>query len=588
MPTPHDVELDVRPARPDTAYRLGETVHSPSGAGKWWRRSVIYQVYPRSFRDTTGSGMGDLPGVTRELHRVAELGVDAVWLSPFFRSPQRDAGYDVSDYCDVDPLFGTLADFDDLVSEADRLGVRVIVDLVPNHCSSEHALFRAALASAPGSAERSLFVFRDGRGADGTEPPNNWQSHFGGSAWTRTADADGTPGQWYLHLFDSTQPDFNWDNPAVHAEFERILRFWLDRGAGGFRVDVAHALVKAAGLPDWGGAADGYPLPGFPFADAPMFGREEVHGIFRRWREIVDEYAGDRILCAEANVHPLETMADWVREDEMHQTFNFAFVGASWSAPELKAVVDRSLRAFDAVAAPTTWVLSNHDVSRHATRFGADGADIRVGDGLGPDDVQPDEATGLARARAATLFMLGLPGGVYLYQGEELGLPDHTTLPNRFRQDPTFHRTGGSRIGRDGCRVPLPWTADGATYGFSDGDAGWLPQPDHWADYARDAQHGVEGSTLELYRRGLAERSRLGLGEGGLAWLEQEEATMRTGVVAYANGGTAVVLNAGDTPAPLPAGRLLVESVPGAVTPAESGHMLAPDAAAWIELPGTH
>jgi len=584
MPTLSDAPGRAQDQADNTAFRMGETVQWPSGDDAWWRRSVIYQIYPRSFRDTTGTGVGDLPGITRELHRIASLGVDAVWLSPFFTSPQRDAGYDVSDYRDVDPLFGSLADFDDLVAEADRLGVRIVVDLVPNHCSADHPLFQAALAAVPGSDERNVFIFRDGRGSDGGEPPNNWQSHFGGSAWTRTANPDGSPGQWYLHLFDTTQPDFNWDNPSVHAEFESILRFWLDRGAGGFRVDVAHALVKAEGLPDWGGTASGRPIPGFPFADAPMFGRIEVHDIYRRWRTILEEYDGERILCAEANVHPLEHMAEWVRPDEMHQTFNFPFLTTAWDAQALRAVVDRSLRAFGAVGAPTTWVLSNHDVSRHATRFGATGTNVRVGDGLGPDDARPDESLGLARARAASAFTLGLPGGVYLYQGEELGLPDHTALAAEFRQDPTFHRTAGARIGRDGCRVPLPWTPDAPTFGFSDLDASWLPAPDSWAGYSRDLQEGTAGSTLELYREALSLRRTRSLGGGGLAWLEPDLG--HTGVVAYINGTTGVVLNAGSQPVPLPAGSVLLESAPGAVRDQSGGRTLSPDAAVWLDLTG--
>ncbi|MEE1622419.1 glycoside hydrolase family 13 protein [Zafaria sp. Z1313] len=596
-------------AAPAGSATPGPLLHVPSGTSEWWRRAVIYQVYPRSFRDTTGNGIGDLPGITRELHHLAGLGVDAVWLSPFFRSPQRDAGYDVSDYCDVDPLFGTLADFDALIARADALGVRIIVDLVPNHCSDQHALFQAALAAAPGAPERELFVFRDGSGPDGSAPPNNWQSHFGGSAWTRTAGADGAPGQWYLHLFDSSQPDFNWDNPAVHAEFERILRFWLDRGAGGFRVDVAHALVKEPGLPDWGGSPDGYPVEGYPFADAPMFGREGVHAVFRRWREVLEEYPGERILCAEANVHPVEAMADWVRPDEMHQAFNFPYLGTGWDAAALKAVTERSLRAFDAVGAPTTWVLSNHDVARHTTRFGTVGVETRVGDGLGPDDPQPDEDLGLRRARAATLFTLGLPGGVYLYQGEELGLPDHTLLPHEFRQDPTFHRTGGQRTGRDGCRVPLPWTTAGGAFGFSDAGASWLPQPGSWARYARDAQDGAPGSTLEFYRAALALRRAEDLGLGSLAWLDgpgsaaaadsgapasgttaadsTAPSTPASGLVAYANGGIGVVLNAGAEAAALPAGAdVLLESFPGSVEVRGQAAFLAPDAAVWLRLPG--
>jgi len=553
-------------------------LHAPSDADEWWRSSVIYQVYPRSFRDSNGDGMGDLPGITAELGHLAELNIDAVWLSPFFTSPQRDGGYDVADYCDVDPLFGTLADFDSLVARAEGLGIRVIVDLVPNHCSSEHLLFQSALAAPAGSAERAMFIFRDGRGADGGEPPNNWQSHFGGPAWTRVLDADGTPGQWYLHLFDSSQPDFNWDNPAVRAEFERILRFWLDRGVGGFRVDVAHALIKAEGLPDWGGRADGGSSEGFPGSEAPMFGQEEIHDIYRQWRSILAEYDGERILCAEASIDPLPRLKNWVRSDEMHQAFNFAYLHHPWDAHGLRHVISSSLTAFDAVDAPTTWVLSNHDVVRHASRFGLTDGPPRGGDGIGRSDAQPDTATGLARARAASLAMFALPGGIYLYQGEELGLPDHTAMPDDARQDPTFVRTAGERIGRDGCRVPLPWQAGAPAFGFGDAVAPatpWLPQPEGWSEYARDVQSGDPESTLSLYRTALQLRRDLRLGAGSLAWSREFECS---DVVAFRNGEVLVMLNMGEFAAPLPEGTVIAGSTPGSVTDG----MLAPDACVWL------
>lgn len=561
-------------------------MHLPASSSEWWRRAVIYQVYPRSFRDTTGSGVGDLPGITRELHHIAKLGVDALWLSPFFPSPQRDAGYDVSDYRDVDPMFGTLADFDALIAEAQKHDLRIIVDIVPNHCSDQHRLFQAALAAAPGSAERAMFIFRDGCGAQGELPPNNWQSHFGGSAWTRVSDSragePSVPGQWYLHLFDATQPDFNWDNPAVIDEFESTLRFWLDRGAGGFRIDVAHALVKAQGLQDWGGAADGAPTPGFPFADAPMFGQPGVHEIYRRWRLLAQEYEGERVLCSEANVHPLQAMADWVRPDEMHQTFNFPYLQTDWNATDLRTVVTDSLAAFDAVGAPTTWVLSNHDVSRHASRFGVTGAKVNVGDGLGPNDPQPDLALGVPRARAATMFMLGLPGGSYLFQGEELGLGDHTMLPNELRQDPTYHRTGGERTGRDGCRVPLPWTSTGPSLGFSDNGAAWLPQPAGWDLLARDNQQATPGSTLQMYIDVLSLRSERNLGLGGLQWLDLQG---NSDVLAFINTNTHIVLNMGSTAVPLPVGEVLCSSSQEAVTVDAETHYLAPNSAVWLTVP---
>ena len=559
-------------------YVLEPLTHqSPSGV-QWWRRAVIYQIYPRSFKDSTGSGMGDLAGITAELPKIAALGVDAIWLSPFFPSPQHDAGYDVSDYRGVDPLFGTMDDAKTLLSTAKTLGLRVIIDIVPNHCSNSHALFKAALAAAPGSSEREMFHFADGLGENGNIPPNNWQSLFGGSGWTRVKEHDGAPGQYYFHLFDTTQPDFNWRNPAVQKEFEDTLRFWLDAGAGGFRIDVAHAMFKKQGMPDWGGAPDGTPRPGFPFADAPMFGQPELHQVFARWREICEEYPGEPVLCAEANVRPLSRLADWVAPGQMHQSFNFDFLRTLWDRDALASVIAESLAAFDAVGAPTTWVLSNHDVSRHASRFGLAGVAMDLGDGIGPRDPQPDTVLGLARARAATLFMLGLPGGAYLYQGEELGLGDHTTLEDHFRQDPTFLRTGGARIGRDGCRVPIPWVHDAPAAGFSPSAHSWLPQPAGWEKFSRDLQEQDPHSTLNLYRKALGLRSELGLGLGSMAFYANPELPE---VLAIRNGNTSIVLNLGNSPVGLPPGEALLFSSPTGAEHAMAG-LLEANAAIWL------
>lgn len=565
----------MRPALPQAHLDLGplHTIHAAAPDDAWWRSAVIYQIYPRSFRDSDGDGVGDLAGITAELHHVAALGADAVWLSPFFASPQRDGGYDVADYCAIDPLFGTLDDFDRLSRRAGELGLRVIVDLVPNHCSSDHRLFQEALSAGPGSPQRGLFHFRDGRGPSGDLPPNNWRSHFGGPAWTRVIEEDGRPGQWYLHLFDSSQPDFNWDSPAVAAEFERILRFWLDRGVAGFRVDVAHALVKAPGLPDWSGAADGASTEDHPGHEAPMFGQPGLHGIYAHWRRILAEYGEDRVLCAEANVDPLERMAWWVAEGRQHQAFNFPFLRSPFAAGPLREVITTSLEAFDAVGAPTTWVLSNHDVVRHASRLGLPGAGPAVGDGIGPDDPQPDVFLGRQRARAASLFMLGLPGSAYLYQGEELGLPDHTGIPAERRQDPTFHRTQGERVGRDGCRVPLPWRATEDAFGFSPTGASWLPQPEDWDALARDVQDADPRSHLSLYKSALALRREFGLGAGSLAWAESWN---RENVLAYVNGRMLVMLNLGASPVALPDVPVLVR------TQDEGQAPLAPGEAAWF------
>ena len=540
------------PHHPDRSKALNTDATQQAPGTGWWTEAVIYQVYPRSFADSDGDGIGDLPGITSRLDHLAELGVDAVWLSPFYPSPQADAGYDVADYRDVDPLFGTLADADKLIAEAKARGLRVIVDLVPNHTSSAHRWFTAAVAAAPGSPERQRYVFRDGKGPDGAEPPNDWVSVFGGPAWTRLPD-----GQWYLHLFDSGQPDLNWDNPEVRAEFLDVLRFWLDRGVDGFRVDVAHGLIKQADLADWqepqeilSGSDVDKPRP-------PMWDQDGVHEIYREWRRVLDSYPGERILVAEAWVEPAERLARYVRPDEMHQAFNFEYLMAAWTAPAQYAVITRSLEATDSVGAPTTWVLSNHDVVRHASRLGLGTAGGRA-NGVGVDDPQPDAALGLRRARAASLLMLALPGSAYLYQGEELGLPEHTTLPDEARQDPTWARSGHTERGRDGCRVPIPWEADAPSYGFGPTDASWLPQPSTWAEYALDRQRGVPGSTYELYRTALRLRREHALARGPLRFLSSGDE-----VLTFTNGDLTVLTNFGAEPAPLPAGaQVLVSSAP--------------------------
>ncbi|GAA1039024.1 glycoside hydrolase family 13 protein [Virgisporangium ochraceum] len=516
---------------------------------EWWRSAVIYQVYPRSFADSDGDGFGDLPGIASRLDHLADLGVDAVWLSPFYPSPQADAGYDVADYRSVDPLFGTLGDFDKLVARAKELGLRIIVDLVPNHSSDEHEWFRAAVAGGPGHPMRERYVFQDGRGPGGDEPPGGWASVFGGPARTRITDPDGRPGQWYLHLFDVRQPDFNWDHPAVRAEFDDILRFWLDRGVDGFRVDVAHGLVKQLDRIDWAGGSSG-PVVFDPHAEAPpMWDQETVHDIYREWRSVLDSYGPDRILVAEAWVEPPERLARYVRPDEMHQAFNFEYLLAPWEADALRPLIARSLAAGAGVGAPATWVLSNHDVMRHASRLGFP-TDEAPRTGVGADDAQPDAELGLRRARAATLLMLALPGAAYVYQGEELGMTEHTTLPDDVRQDPTWRWSSFTSRGRDGCRVPVPWRSDAPAYGFSPTGASWLPQPPAYGELAPDRQRGVDGSTLELYRAALRLRRERGLGLGELTILGPDAGA----VLSVRNGSTLVVANTGTEPVRLPDG----------------------------------
>ncbi|MFJ1746634.1 alpha-amylase family glycosyl hydrolase [Streptomyces sp. NPDC088116] len=535
----------------------------------WWQDAVIYQVYPRSFADGDGDGMGDLDGVRRRLPYLRDLGVDAVWLSPFYASPQADAGYDVADYRAIDPMFGTLLDADALIRDAHELGLRIIVDLVPNHSSEEHEWFKRALREGPGSALRERYHFLPGKGADGELPPNDWESIFGGPAWTRTTDPDGTPGDWYLHLFAPEQPDFNWDHPAVADEFRSILRFWLDMGVDGFRVDVAHGLVKAPGLPDLGPAGQVRLLGGGDGA-TPFFDQDGVHEIYRQWRTILDEYPGDRIAVAEAWTPTVERTAHYVRPDELHQAFNFQYLSTSWDGPALREVIEVSLAAMRPVGAPATWVLSNHDVTRHATRFaGPPGCGTQTREA-------GDRELGLRRARAATLLMLALPGSAYIYQGEELGLPDVTDLPDEARQDPSYFRADGQDGFRDGCRVPIPWAREGSSYGFGSGGS-WLPQPDSWGALSVEAQTGDPGSTLELYRTALRVRAEHpGLGAGSaVEWLDAPE-----GVLVFARPGFVCTVNTTGRAVRIPArGALLLASAPMTTDGAEA--VLPADTTAW-------
>ncbi|WP_018254259.1 glycoside hydrolase family 13 protein [Salinispora mooreana] len=533
----------------------------PSSDADWWRSAAIYQVYLRSFADANGDGIGDLAGLRQRLPYLRDLGVDALWLTPFYPSPMIDGGYDVADYRDVDPVFGTLTEFDDVIVDAHALGLRIIVDLVPNHTSSVHPWFQAALAAAPDSPERARYHFATGRGAAGELPPNDWESIFGGPAWTRLPD-----GQWYLHLFDSAQPDLNWRNPEVRAEFEDVLRFWLDRGVDGFRIDVAHGMIKAEGLPDVGfGQQTGQrQVELLGKSRLPYFDQDEVHDIYRAWRPILDSYPGDRMAVAEAWAETPQRLARYIGPDELHQAFSFDFLDAHWSADSFRKVIDSALAESAVINAPTTWVLSNHDKQRHVTRYG-------------------DGPAGLRRARAAALLMLALPGCAYVYQGEELGLPEVLDLPDDLRQDPQYLRTGESR---DGCRVPIPWSGELAPYGFSPAGSAlsWLPAPATWRELSVAAQIGVPDSTLELYRTALRIRRAhpaLSTAAAQIVWEET-----RPGVLAFTRtaGGTALtcVVNISDAPAvSTEYGEPLVASA--TLTPEGSGYLVPVDAAAWFE-----
>ena len=515
----------------------------------WWRDAVFYQVYVRSFADGDGDGSGDLPGLRSRLPYLADLGVDALWLTPFYPSPQADGGYDVADPRDVDPLYGSLSDLDGVVADAHRLGLRVTIDVVPNHSSDQHPWFRAALAAPAGSPERERYVFRDGRGPDGALPPNNWWSQFGGPGWTRAAD-----GQWYLSLFTPQQPDLNWRNPEVGDDYERTLRFWLDRGVDGFRIDVSAGLVKDLELRDNPGVQD-LSLFGHGPEDVYAWDRPEVHEVYRRWRDVLDSYDGERVLVGEVWLRDDEALARYVRPDELHLAFNFKPVRAPWSAAAFHDVIDRSIAAMSSVGAPPTWVLSNHDIVRHVTRFG--GGEL-----------------GRHRARAAVLLLLALPGPAFLYQGEELGLPE-ADVPAHAQRDPIVAQSGGARAGRDGCRVPLPWSGSVAPYGFSPpGTTTWLPQPDDWAALTAEAQDGDPESVLELYRRALAvRRSTPDLHGAPLEWLEGAPG----GVLAFRRGDLTCVVNMGDAPARRPPGHVLLASSDG--TPDD---VLLPGTAVWL------
>ena len=558
----------------------------------WWRNAVVYQVYPRSFADADNNGTGDVQGIISKLPYLADLGVDAVWISPWYPSPLLDGGYDVADYRDISPRFGTLADADELLATAHRLGLRVFIDLVPNHSSWDHPLFQAALTAAPGSPERELYYFRDGRGENGDLPPNNWGSMFGGPAWSRTTNPDGTPGQWYLHMFDVSQPDWNWDNPAVPALFDDVLRFWFDRGVDGFRIDVADAMAKDPALPD----VTLSPFTGHGTNDkregSPQWDYPGVEAIQRRWRAVAREYAdsdlGERVFVAEAYLDPIQRLIEYVTPDRLHSTFNFDALLSEWSAESQRAVITKSLPAHGAVGAPTTWVLGNHDTIRVVTRFGKPETGTNFAqsvEGEGWEDpaertirmhpIPTDVELGLRRARAAALLELSLPGGAYVYQGEELGLPEVEDIPEDLLDDPTWERSGHRLRGRDGCRVPMPWSGQASPFGFGTDAQPWLPQPAAWADLTAEKQASDPGSTLSLYRAALAlRRARPEFRTGELSWLD-----LGADVVAFQRGDAlAVVVNFGSAPVSLPAGEVLLTSAP-----LVEG-LLPLDATAWIAL----
>lgn len=535
-----------------------------SPVDEWWKNSVVYQIYPRSFSDLNGDGIGDLAGVVDKIGYLELLGVDAIWLSPIMASPMVDHGYDVSDPRAIDPVFGDLETFDALIAEAHDRDIRVTMDLVPNHTSDQHAWFVDALAAEPGSAARERYIFRSGRGEDGAEPPNNWTSVFGGPAWTRVADADGQPGEWYLHLFAPEQPDLNWENPEVMADLEETIRFWLARGVDGFRIDVAHGMAKAPGLPD-------LTTPAVVLKhtdDDPRFNNEGVHEIHRRIRAVMDEYPGTANV-GEVWVDANEEFAKYVRPDELHLGFNFRLASTAFTVDAIRTAIDESLAAVATVGAVPTWTLSNHDVEREVTRYSPQ---------VPPSAPDPEwaagraQAIGLARARAMALVEFALPGTVFIYNGAELGLPN-VDLPDEALVDPVSERSGGAARGRDGCRVPLPWEGTEPPYGFSSTPNTWLPQPDDWTDFTVESQLEDVFSTLSLYRQAIELRYARPEFGGALAWYEDTP----EGCLAFRrDGGLICALNATGAPVPLPYGQPLLASLPLV------DGMIAPNSAVWL------
>jgi alpha-glucosidase len=540
-----------------------------SAAHVWWRDAVVYQVYVRSFSDANGDGIGDLAGVRSRLPYLRDLGVDALWFNPWYPSPLADNGYDIADYRSIDPAFGTLEEAEQLIAEARALGIRTIVDIVPNHVSNAHPWFKAAVDSPPGSSERARFWFRRGRGADGELPPNAWQSIFGGSAWTRVTEADGERGEWYLHLFAPEQPDLNWTHPEVWAEHEDVLRFWFDRGVAGVRIDSAALLVKDPGLRE--------ERPDSAPGEHPFMDRDPLHDVYRRWRAIADGYDEPRLLVGEIWLPDAERLARYLRPDELHTAFNFDFLRCPWEPVPMRTSISSALAVHAPVDAPTTWVLSNHDVTRPVTRYGRD--DTSFAFESRREGTPTDLERGTRRARAAALLAMALPGSLYVYQGEELGLPEVEDIPHDRRRDPMWLRSGGVDPGRDGCRVPIPWADTEPPYDFS-GDGGsepWLEQPDDWAPLTVAAESDDPGSMLSLYRTGLRLRREAPWDDDTLRWLPSDKT-----VIAFTRGDRfACFVNFGSDPVELPAGSdVLIAS------DELEGGALPQDTTVWLHIQG--
>lgn len=550
----------------------------------WWQDAVVYQLYPRSFADSNGDGIGDFEGIRSRLDHLRDLGVDAIWLSPCFPSPQADHGYDVADYFDIEPMYGTLADFDRTLAEAKQRGIRIMLDIVPNHCSSDHAWFQAAVKAGPGSPERARYWFKDGRGPTGDEPPNNWRAIFGGPAWTRVTEADGSPGQWYEHTFTPGQPDFNWYNEDVIDYFDRMLTFWFDRGVEGIRVDAVPVLGKHPDMPDAPpsppGLTDGqqwrYNIYGHFYPTA--------HEVWKRWRRLIDEYErthpGRHLVTISESYGAPEELMKYMQGDEFHQSFAFDLMLITWQAKPMRDAIAGSLDMLAPVGGAPAWTQNNHDTQRIVTRLGrlnANDPAAWTGNNLVYVDAPIDLELGRRRARAAITLTAALPGALYLFQGEELGLEEYLDMPAEAREDPLFIRSGGNELGRDGCRVPLPWTSDPATsFGFSPAGAAapWLPQPPTWGEHSVEREAADPHSMLAWYKTLLAHRPLL---TGGLSWVEVDLpeclAFERDGVLILTNFGADAV----DLPAELVAGR----SVILATQPDATAQQLPSDTCMW-------
>lgn len=525
----------------------------------WWDNAVVYQIYPRSFLDSNGDGIGDLGGIACRIDYLQMLGVDAVWLSPFYPSPLADGGYDVVDYRDVDPRIGTLDDFDRLVSALHDAGIRIIVDIVPNHTSDQHPWFQQALAAPKGSPERARYHFVDGKGPGGGLPPNDWESIFGGPMWHPAGD-----GQWYLHIFAPEQPDLNWENPEVRADFDETLRFWFDRGVDGVRVDAAPFLVKDLTNLDLA-------LDITTDADTArvLTDREEIRDIYAHWGELMRSYDPPKFGVAEVDVLPERRP---VYAETLGQAFNFDLQQGEWTPDSLRRSIAGGLADL-AACGSTTWVLGCHDVVRLASRRGFDPTGGRwihqVDPWLNSNGTTPpsDLAVGTARARASVVLEMALPGSAYVYQGDELGLPEVADLPREALQDPTAFRTNFERKGRDGCRVPLPWAASEAGFGFTAGTP-HLPQPEWFADYVADSQVDDPSSMFSLVKTAIELRRTLDP-DDPLVLLDDAAGLRFT-------RGDVMVVASFDEPVVLD-GELLLTSAPVV------DGVLPPNSAAWVQ-----